>query len=80
MIQYVYLVVAAIGFILLMAVGAQILQVGTDEVPVAEQNSAAVNATSGTLELMVIGPAMLPYGLFLLAIGVVFLGFLKVKA
>lgn len=77
--NYVYLVVGAIGIILLMVVGTQILQVGIDETPPEVQNSSEVNATHNTLELMALGPALLPLGLFLVAIFSVFLMFLGLK-
>ena len=79
MIQYVYLIVASIGIILLMGTGMQILQVGIDETPLAAQNSPMVNATGDTLELMAIAPIALILGLFLLAIVTVFLLFLRLK-
>ncbi len=79
MIHYVYLIVASVGLILLMGVGTQILQAGIDETPPAAQNTAMVNATGDTLELMAIAPVLLPLGLSLLAIVTVFLLFLRLK-
>ncbi len=68
--EAVYLLIGGVVIIVLMAVGVQMLQTGYDEIPAEAQGTAAANGTAGTLELMGLGTALLPVGLF----GLAFLG------
>jgi len=77
--QWVYIIIAGIGILLLMVAGIPIFQAGLEENPAAAANSSAYQATGDLLAVLGTAPVLLVFGLLLLALVVVLLGFKGVK-
>ena len=72
------LMIAAIGVLVLVSIGATIFTEGAEQTPEGYGDTAEAEATAEQLEMMSMVPAYLPYGLLALAVLVIVLGCAKV--
>ena len=72
------LIIAAIGVLVLVSIGATIFTEGAGQVPAGYGESAEANATAEQLEMMSLVPTYLPYCLLALAVLVIVLGYGRV--
>ena len=80
MMRPVMLMIAAIGVLVLVSIGASIFTEGAGQVPEGYDDTAEGEATAEQLEVMSLVPAYLPYGLLALAVLIIVLGCAKVLA
>lgn len=72
------LMIAAIGVLVLVSIGATIFTEGAEQTPAGYGDTAEGEATAEQLEMMSMVPAYLPYGLLALAVLIIVLGCAKV--